>query len=162
MSINKEIEFNNIISDILKNEEFIEMKYEIHHGISRLDHSLSVARLTFNVCKTLHVKDYVEVTRAALLHDFFKNCEVPKCSFINHPLKALENASNNFDLTEKQKNIIASHMFPVCKVFPRYKGSWIVSGADKVVAIGECAKFKIPLTIGATYLFFMNLVIIQR
>jgi len=162
MTINKEIEFNNIISDILKNEEFIALKYEIHHGISRLDHSLSVARLTFNVCKKLHIKNYVDVTRAALLHDFFKAEEISKNSFINHPLKALENANRNFNLTERQQNIIASHMFPISKVLPKCKEAWIVSGMDKIVAVHECAKFKIPLTIGAMYLFFMNLVIIQR
>ena len=43
MKIKKQVEFNNIISDYLKNEEIIDLRYEYHHGISRLDHSLSVA-----------------------------------------------------------------------------------------------------------------------
>lgn len=162
MSINKELEFNNIISDILKNEAFIELRYEIHHGISRLEHSLNVAKLTFNACKKMGIKDYVDVTRAALLHDFFKSDEVTEKSFLNHPIKALENAKANFTLTEKQENIIISHMYPVARVMPKYKESWLVSVADKVVAVKECAKYKLPLAIGTTFLFFINFAIIQR
>ena len=162
MTINKEVEFNNIISDILKNKEFIDLKYEIHHGISRLDHSLNVARMTYRICKRLHVKNYEEITRAALLHDFFRTNEVPDKSFLLHPLKAVENSKKNFEITNIQENIIASHMFPVTKVLPKYAGSWIVSGADKAVAIYESTKYKVPLTIGATFLFCLNICFIQR
>lgn len=162
MTINKEVEFNNIISDILKNKEFIDLKYEIHHGISRLDHSLNVARLTYKMCKRLHVKNYEEITRAALLHDFFRTEDVPEKCFLNHPLKAVENSKKNFEISDFQENIIAAHMFPVTKTIPKHVGSWIVSGADKAVAIYECTKYKVPLTIGAAFLFCMNLCFIQR
>lgn len=162
MTINKEVEFNNIINDILKNKEFIDLKYEIHHGISRLDHSLNVARLTYKMCKRLHVKNYIEITRAALLHDFFRTDDVPNKSFLNHPLKAVENSKKTFDISAFQENIIAAHMFPVSKTMPKYLGSWIVSSADKAVAIYECTKYKVPLTIGATFLFFINICFIQR
>lgn len=162
MTINKEVEFNNIISDILKNKEFIDLKYEIHHGISRLDHSLNVARLTYKMCKRLHVKNYEEITRAALLHDFFRTADVPEKCFLNHPLKAVECSKKNFEISDFQENIIAAHMFPVTKTIPKHVGSWIVSGADKAVAIYECTKYKVPLTIGAAFLFCMNLCFIQR
>lgn len=162
MTINKEVEFNNIISDILKNKEFIDLKYEIHHGISRLDHSLNVARLTYKMCKRLHVKNYEEITRAALLHDFFRTDDVPEKCFLNHPLKAVENSKKNFEISDFQENIIAAHMFPVTKNIPKHVGSWIVSGADKAVAIYECTKYKVPLTIGAAFLFCMNICFIQR
>lgn len=162
MTINKEVEFNNIISDILKNKEFIDLKYEIHHGISRLDHSLNVARLTYKMCKRLHVKNYEEITRAALLHDFFRTEDVPEKCFLNHPLKAVENSKKNFEISDFQENIIAAHMFPVTKTIPKHVGSWIVSGADKAVAIYECTKYKVPLTIGAAFLLCMNICFIQR
>lgn len=162
MTINKEVEFNNIISDILKNKEFIDLKYEIHHGISRLDHSLNVARLTYKMCKRLHVKNYEEITRAALLHDFFRTEDVPEKCFLNHPLKAVECSKKNFEISDFQENIIAAHMFPVTKTIPKHVGSWIVSGADKAVAIYECTKYKVPLTIGAAFLFCMNICFIQR
>ena len=162
MTINREVEFNNIISDILKNKEFIDLKYEIHHGISRLDHSLNVARLTYKTCKRLHIKNYVEITRAALLHDFFKTDDVPNKSFLLHPLKAVENAKKNFEISSVQENIIAAHMFPISKSVPKSMGSWIVSWADKAVALKECTKYKVPLTIGATFLFCLNICFIQR
>ena len=162
MTINKEVEFNNIISDILKNKEFINLKYEIHHGISRLDHSLNVARLTYKMCKKFHIKNYEEITRAALLHDFFRSSEVANKCFLNHPIKAVANSKKNFEISSFQENIIAAHMFPVTKTLPKHVGSWIVSGADKAVAIYECSKYKVPLTIAAAFLFCMNICFIQR
>ncbi len=162
MKINKQVEFNQIISDILKNEEFISLRYEIHHGITRLDHSLSVAKLTFNATKFLKLKNYEDVTRASLLHDFFRNSEVDKNSFINHPNIALVNAKRNFSLNAMQENIIASHMFPTTKVMPKYKEAFLVSCIDKVVAVKECAQHKVPMTIGATFLFLINFLVIQR
>lgn len=162
MKVIKEIEFNEIISDILKNEEFIELRYENHHGISRLDHSLSVARLTYDLCHFFKLKNYRDVTRAALLHDFFKNSEVDSNSFNNHPKIALANATRNFKLNKRQKNIIEAHMFPAGGVLPKYKESWLVSMCDKTVAIRECCCYKVPMTIGALMIFFLNFAIIQR
>lgn len=162
MTIKKEIEFNNIISDILKNEEFIDLKYEIHHGMSRLDHSLNVAKLSFDFCKLFHLDNVSEVTRAALLHDFFKTKDVPGICFINHPSIAVINAKRNFEISKLQENIIASHMFPVSRVIPRYKESWLVSFSDKCISFKECFRYKIPLEVGAAFLFFLNFSIIQK
>ncbi len=162
MKLKKELEFNNIINDILKNEEFIALKYEMHHGISRLDHSLNVALLTYNCCHMLKLDNISEITRAALLHDFFRNDEVDKNSFANHPKIALKNAKKHFKLSQLQENIIVSHMFPVCNVMPKYKEAYLVSLMDKLVAAKECTQYKIPLTIGATFLFFLNFLMVQR
>ena len=162
MTINKEIEFSKIVNDILKNEEFIALKYEIHHGISRLEHSLNVAKMTYSFCHTFHLNKTVETTRAALLHDFFKDSEVSNHKFVNHPKVAMLNANEYFNIDKFQANIIASHMFPVAKVFPKYKESWLVSCFDKLVALKEMTFYKIPLTIGASFLFFLNFCFIQR
>lgn len=156
------IEFNNIVSDILKNDEFINLRYERHHGISRLEHCLSVAELAFSMCKKFNVKEIEEVTRAALLHDFFKDEEVSGCNFINHPLVALENSKRNFSLSPMQENIIASHMFPTSKVIPKYYQSLLVSLSDKLIAIKECIRYKVPIAVGTAFLFFLNIAIIQR
>ncbi len=162
MTLNKEIEFNKIVNDILKHEEFIALKYEVHHGITRLDHSLHVAKLTYLVCDFFHLKRTYETTRAALLHDFFKDNEVEGIQFINHPLVAAKKAQNYFSLDNFSENIIASHMFPTSKVWPKYKESFLVSSLDKVAAVKEMACYKVPLSIGATFLFFLNFFIIQR
>ncbi len=159
--MNWEIEFNQIIDDILLNEKFISLKYIIHHGISRLDHSLHVARITFLVCRKFHLKNTAEITRAALLHDFFTNSNEKK-AFYKHPTWALENATNEFALNDMQKNIIASHMFPICKTLPNCKESFLVSTIDKVVASYELTKYKAPIEIGAILIFVINFLAIQR
>ena len=104
MKIKKQVEFNDIISDILKNEKIIGLRYEYHHGISRLDHSLNVARLTFNMCKLFKIEKIEEVTRAALLHDFYKTGE--DSSFRGHPTTAVNNAKRVFNVNDMQADII--------------------------------------------------------
>lgn len=160
MKIKKQVEFNDIISDILKNEEIIDLRYEYHHGISRLDHSLSVAKLTFNMCKLFKVKKYEEVTRAALLHDFYRTGE--DSSFRGHPTTAVNNAKRVFNINDMQADIIYNHMFPATFRLPKYKESWIVTTADKLMAIKECTRYKLPMQIGAMFIFFLNFMIIQR
>lgn len=160
MKIKRQVEFNDIISDILKNEEIIDLRYEYHHGISRLDHSLSVAKLTFNMCKLFKVKKYEEVTRAALLHDFYRTGE--DSSFRGHPTTAVNNAKRVFNINDMQADIIYNHMFPATFRLPKYKESWIVTTADKLMAIKECARYKLPMQIGAMFIFFLNFMIIQR
>ena len=61
-----------------------------------------------------------------------------------------------------QEDIIYNHMFPATLRMPKYKETWIVSISDKLIAIKECTKYKIPMKIGATILFFFNFMIIQR
>lgn len=160
MKLKKQVEFNNIIKDILKNEEVIGLRYEYHHGISRLDHSLSVAKLTFDMCKLFKVKKYKEVTRAALLHDFYRTGE--DSSFKGHPTVAVKNAKRVFKVNDMQADIIYNHMFPATLRIPKYKETWLVTTADKLVAIGECTRYKLPIQIGAAYLFLINFLIIQR
>lgn len=160
MKIYKQVEFNNIINDILKNEEFISLRYEIHHGITRLDHLLNVAKLTYLISKFLKIKNYKEITRAALLHDFYFSNQ--DSSFLGHPLTSLNNAKRVFYINEMQSDIIYNHMFPATLRLPKYKETWIVSTADKIAALKECAKYKIPLEAGTIYLFLLNFMIIPR
>lgn len=132
-------EFNDIISHINNNEEFLKLKNIRHHGITRYEHSMRVAYYSYKVTKLLHL-DYKETTEAALLHDFFQE-EVADKNFVarlrKHPKCALKNATNNFDLSEKQMDIIKSHMFPITFTPPKYLESWIVDVVDDISAIQE-------------------------
>lgn len=161
LKLNKEIEFNKIIADILKNEEFIKLKDEAHHGMNRLDHSLNVARTTFMWAKKLKFNNIEEITRAALTHDFFRIDELGDKLQIYHPVIARDNTKKYFGLTKKQENIILSHMFPLTKTFPRYKESWLVTLADKYCATKECTKYKIPLWTGSFSIFLFNFIFIK-
>ena len=65
-------EFDDIVQNIINLKEYNNLKKEIHHGISRYDHSMHVARCSYKLCKVFKI-DYKEATRSALLHDFFTN-----------------------------------------------------------------------------------------
>lgn len=135
-------EFQRIISPIASNEEFQKLKDVKHHGITRYDHSLRVAYYSYKVTKLLHL-DYKDTTEAALLHDFFIE-EVQDKNFIarlrKHPGYAVENATKICPLTDKQKDIIKTHMFPITFTPPKYMESWIVDIVDDVSAIMEQSK----------------------
>ena len=53
----------------------------------------------------------------------------------------------DFKLNDIEKNAIIAHMFPICKVYPKYKESWILTLVDKVVVIYEMIRFKLVNTI---------------
>ena len=83
-----------------------------------------------------------EVARAGLLHDFFDNNDLSekeqKLSAFYHPFKAIENSNKLFYLSDIEKDIIISHMFPMIPhKIPKYAESWLVSLVDKVVATYE-------------------------
>ena len=136
-------EFNNIIKDIVTNEEFMKLQNEVHHSTTRFNHSLRVAYEVYNKLKDNN-QNYVDATRAALLHDFFFDDDLSSSQndrLNNHPLIALENAKKYFDINELQENIILSHMYPLSYCLPRFKESWIVSLMDKKVTILEFKRF---------------------
>ena len=136
-------EFNNIIKDIVTNEEFMKLQNEVHHSTTRFNHSLRVAYEVYNKLKDNN-QNYVDATRAALLHDFFFDDDLSSSQndrLNNHPLIALENAKKYFDINELQENIILSHMYPLSYCLPRFKESWIVSLMDKKVTKLEFKRF---------------------
>lgn len=132
-------EFYNIIDPIKKVEEYQKLKQIKHHGITRYEHSLRVAYYSYIVTKKLKL-DYKEATQAALLHDFFidevenKN---PITKLRQHPDYAVSNASKIINLSDKQVDIIKTHMFPITFTPPKYLESWIVDFADDVASIHE-------------------------
>lgn len=166
MSKNTKIDFNSIVNDILDNEEFKKLNKEIHHGISRYDHSVKVAKKTYNFCKNFKKLDYIGATRAALLHDFFTNKEMKDLSAIKryktHPSLAVENSSKYYILSDMEKDAILSHMFPWNLKAPKYKESWVVTLADKIVSIKEGYSTKFVLPISIFILFLFNVIMVSR
>lgn len=160
-------DFDEIISDILSNDKFQELNNELHHGISRLTHSIRVASLTYKFAKFFNMKKIEEMTRAALLHDFyldneFKNDENSAKKLSAHPILAYENASNYYELSSLEENIIKSHMFPLKGAFPEYKESWVVGTADKIAGTYEMCFFKFSLILNILLIFIFNIITIQR
>ena len=106
MSDASKIEFENICADILNNEKFKSLYKEMHHGITRYEHSMHVAKTTYMFLKKTNNKNIVEATRAALLHDFYNDDELVKYNKVEklnaHPNVALKNAKECFDINKMQ------------------------------------------------------------
>ena len=122
-------------------------KYYSHSDVTVYEHCLAVARRAYEkaVGKRRPV-DIHALVRGALLHDYYlydwhdKNKGFRWHGFKHHRF-ALANAEQDFDLTDKERNIIYSHMFPLTFwCLPRSREAWIVTLADKRVAFAETMK----------------------
>ena len=127
-------------SDILQSKNFNYMKEHIQHGnVSVNAHVMNVARYSIAISEKLHIAcSKRELIRGALLHDYFLyDWHIPdkenphRLHGFYHPGVALRNASREYELTEREKNIIRRHMWPLTIVPPGCREAWIVTTADK-------------------------------
>lgn len=166
MTKNQKNEFNSFINDITENKDFNKLNKELHHGITRYDHSLRVAKYTYKISKLFKIKSIKEITRAALLHDFYSdkelNGEKGTTKLKKHPEIALKNSLKYFELNDVQQDIIKSHMFPCTMKLPKYKESWLVSGIDKTVGAYEMLRYKVSLYTGIYLLFLFEIIKLPR
>lgn len=158
--------FDSLVEDITNNKKFDKLNKELHHGISRYEHSMRVASWTYKITRMFNMKKGNETTRAALLHDFYVDKDLVSDKSYQklgeHPNVALENSLKYFELDEVQQDIIKSHMFPCTKELPKYKESWLVSAVDKTVSTYEMLRFKSSLYLGVYTLFLFELIKIPR
>lgn len=116
----------------------------MHRNVSIFSHCVSVAYVSILIADKYHIKnlDRSSLIRGALLHDFFLydwhiHEKWHRFHGFIHPRIALDNASKEFSLTKKEKDIILHHMFPLTLSFPRSKEAFIVDMADKICANHE-------------------------
>ncbi len=123
-----------------------ELKQYPNHNISNLyDHSSRVALCAYDISRRMHLRvNGGSLAKGAMLHDYYLyqargNREIgTREHWFGHPYTALHNAEKRFQLTELEKNIITSHMWPLTfRHFPRSREALLVSFADKVCACGE-------------------------
>lgn len=156
-------EFSALIESVLNNQEFQKTKQITHHGITRYEHLIRVSFYSYKITKFLKL-NYQEATRASILHDFFLEETKEDNTFHalrRHPGYALMNASKYFDLTDLEKDIITTHMFPVTFTPPKYLESWIVDVIDDVAGVYErFYSIRTELRAATTFLmiFFLNYV----
>lgn len=141
------------IQDILNHEEYQQLASFIHHRpFTTLEHSIRVAQIAYNwstrLEKTLKL-DTPAITRGALLHDFFLydwhkgQPDGSRWHGFRHPRIACQNAERCFKISEKEKDIILSHMWPLTPRIPRSREAFLVMMADKMASIQEFRfKFK--------------------
>ena len=157
-----DIKYYNIISDIIENDKIKKLNENKHHGITRLEHSVRVSYQAYKLAYKLKL-NYRAVARAGLLHDFFLNSDLEgkkkDMSMFFHPYKALENSCHYFDLTEMEKDIIITHMFPTLPhKIPKYLESWLVDIIDDVAAIYE-RSFSVKRELSASLSVFALMII---
>lgn len=129
-------EFADQIDDLLHTPAVQNLQYyPHHHRVTRYEHVLLVAQLSFRIARAWGL-DSRAVARSALLHDLYhggKDANYLRHSR-THPLTALYNAMNVTTLSEKEQNIIASHMWPLCTARPRSREAWLVNAVDTLTA----------------------------
>lgn len=142
-------EFYSYIGDILNNKDFLELKnFRHHYNTSRYQHCINVSYASYLFAKKFHIEHIREIVRASLLHDFFlydwhgvghRNDLGLLQGFhaFYHPFIALEEAEKRFILSDREKDIIKTHMFPCYLGLPKYKESWIVILVDKYCSLEE-------------------------
>ncbi len=122
------------------------MKEFIQHGDVTVNaHVLRVARCSIALSEYLHIScSRRELIRGALLHDYFlydwhiPDAENPhRLHGFYHPGLALQNAAKEYPLTNREKNIIKRHMWPLTMVPPACREAWIVTAADKWCSLLE-------------------------
>lgn len=126
--------------DILRSSNFNLTKSHIQHGNVTVNaHCMNVAIYSIVFCRMLHIPcNETELIRGALLHDYFlydwhdkEHISLHHLHGIHHPEIALNNAMREYKLTEREREIIKKHMWPLTIVPPTCREAWIVSLADK-------------------------------
>jgi uncharacterized protein len=135
-------EFMAQVEDLMASSAVRRMRWYRHHlNVNRLEHSVSVAYLSFLVVRQLG-GDARAAARGGLLHDLFLYDPRERDSYqgphsLVHPRVALQNARRHFALSELEEEIILTHMFPVGTAAPRRLESFAVCLVDKVCAVNE-------------------------
>ena len=134
----------NLYQSFLNNEKILRMKdISMHRGSNCYIHSFKVAKKAIK--KSINKKNInLEVVLiGAILHDYYlydwrQDRSKLRKHAKNHPGIAINNAINDFDISDDVKTVIKTHMWPInIKAFPNTKEAKIVSLSDKAVTIRE-------------------------
>lgn len=119
-------------------------KYPQHCCTTRFKHCNDVADYSYRIAKAFKLNvDERSLRTGAMLHDYYlydtKSGDVSTYEhWMHHPETALKNAEKIFDLNDKEKNIIRSHMWPLNPIhMPDSTEGWLVCIADKYCALRE-------------------------
>ncbi len=135
-------DYHDTVADLLGSMHVQSMrKYRQHRDVTCLEHCANVSLLSYRVCRRLGL-DARAAARGGLLHDFFLydwHTENPYGGLhgFRHPSIALKNADMHFALSDKERDIIRKHMWPLTPRPPRYPESLIVAIADKYYCVAE-------------------------
>ena len=170
-------DYYDIVSNIISNDRFKELKNDAHHSTNKYDHLIRVSKLSYKLAK-LTKSDIASTTRAGVLHDFFygdRKASIQN-SYLNHPYTSANNAKEVFDITDFEADIIKTHMFhhtlfrsifpiinPDEKVKikegkPKSKEAWIVCLSDLIVSAYEGLRYNIATKTSIYAIFLFNII----
>ena len=140
---NRELVF--VLRELRRNARFRSMRRFVQHGsTSTYTHCENVAALSLRLAGWLPGPiDRTYLVRGAFLHDFYLyDWHIPDASHrlhgFSHAAKALENADRQFALSDTERNIIYSHMWPMNLThLPHCREAVLVCLSDKLCALGE-------------------------
>jgi len=134
------------VSDLLASPEVQSMRTIPHHpGTCCYEHSVFVSYVAFRLARRWGL-DCRTAARGGLLHDLYlydahdhSNYKGNQC--FAHPRAAAKNAAVLCGgLSEKEENIILSHMWPLSRRMPHCGEAYVVNLADKLCATAEVAR----------------------
>lgn len=140
-------EYIRCVEDILRHPVFQSMNQFIQHGQTTcLEHCVQVSYLSYRICRVYGL-DYRAAARAGLLHDLFLydwHTYARKTGHhfhgFTHPRTAMDNARKHFVLTEKEKDMILKHMWPLTVIPPKSREGFVLMYADKYCSVAEVGK----------------------
>ena len=135
--------FLQCVGPLLETPQVNSMKQWRHHfSVTCYEHSLFVSYVSFRLARYFGW-DYRAAARAGLLHDLYlydpaDRSAHPGIQCLDHPEFALRNAVALCpDLSDKERNAIVSHMFPLAVHLPRCREALVVNLADNICATLE-------------------------
>ena len=139
--------------DILGSQGMLLSQSVRQHGdVSVALHCFFAAVVCVRLARALALRvDTRALVRGALLHDYFLyDWHDPDPSHRLHGFRhagfALRNAGRDFSLGPIERNMIASHMFPMNLVLPRFRESLLLCLADKICSF--CETFHLAPPVG--------------
>lgn len=131
----------------LKHHPLVERmkRYKQHGDVSTYEHCERVTEASYRLNRFLRLKaDERSLLRGAMLHDFYlydwhkKDGGTHRWHGFHHAKRAAENAKTLLGVSEKERQIIASHMWPLSPThIPRSREAWIVCLTDKWCSLQE-------------------------
>ncbi len=137
-------DYMDCVRDIMDNPVFQSMDEYMQHGDTTCKtHCIKVSYMSYRICRRMGW-EYAEAARAGLLHDLFlydwhTHARETGEHFhgFTHPRTAMNNAVKYFDLTEKEKNMILRHMWPLTPIPPRSREGMVIVYSDKFCGLIE-------------------------
>lgn len=136
--------FLRVVGPLLRDPAVRQMERYIQHAdVTCLEHCMAVAYLSWRLCCRLGLEASA-AARGGLLHDLFlydwHTADPARTGLhgFTHPATALRNAEQRFPLSPKEREAIATHMWPLTlRAMPRCGEAWAVCLTDTLCTAGE-------------------------